>query len=165
MILMNGAHWHLIVNHIPLIFPIGGILILITGLIYQSEVAKRLAYFLFILGSLACLPAMNTGEAAEEVIESIKEIDEIYVERHEESAETFAILSYLLGAFSAAGLWISIKRTELSGKISIAIMIYAIIVAYFGKQTGTSGGEIRHSEIRESRVPFTHQTMKEEAED
>jgi hypothetical protein len=34
---MNGAHWHLVVNHLPIIFPIVGVIVMITGLISKSE--------------------------------------------------------------------------------------------------------------------------------
>lgn len=32
--------------------------------------------------------------------------------------------------------------------ISVGTLIIAFVVLFFGKQTGTTGGEIRHTEIR-----------------
>jgi hypothetical protein len=68
---MNGAHWHLVVNHIPIIFPIVGVIVMITGLVSKSEAVKRTAFMIFILGSFAVIAAMNTGEDAEDVVEKI----------------------------------------------------------------------------------------------
>lgn len=145
---MNGAHFHLIVNHFPIILPLVGILILLTGIIARSEVVKRVAYMLFVLGAVTAMMAMASGEEAEEVVESISGISERYIERHEEVAELFAVLTYVLGAVSLVGLWISFKKQSLSGFFAVITLVFAAIVLFFAKQTGTTGGEIRHTEIR-----------------
>ncbi|MBX2949816.1 MAG: hypothetical protein KF704_11120 [Crocinitomicaceae bacterium] len=145
---MNGAHFHLIVNHFPIILPLVGILILLTGIIARSEVVKRVAYMLFVLGAVTAMMAMASGEEAEEVVESISGISEKYIERHEETAELFAVLTYVLGAVSLVGLWISFKKQSLSGFFAVITLVFAAIVLFFAKQTGTTGGEIRHTEIR-----------------
>ena len=145
---MNGAHWHLVVNHLPIIFPIVGIIVMITGLISKSEAVKRTAFMIFVFGALAAIAAMNTGESAEEVVEKINGISENFIKSHEETAETFAILAYMLGGISLLGLWASFKQQTFSSLISIATLIFAFVVLFYAKQTGTTGGEIRHTEIR-----------------
>jgi len=145
---MNEAHWHLVVNHLPIIFPIVGVIVMITGLISKSEAVNRTAFMIFIFSALAAIAAMNTGEGAEEVAEKISGVTENYIEAHEETAETFAILSYLLGGISLIGLWASFKQKSFASIISIGTLIYAFVVLFFARQTGTTGGEIRHTEIR-----------------
>ena len=103
---MNGAHWHLVVNHLPIIFPVVGAIVMITGLISKSEAVKRTAFMIFIIGALTVIAAMTTGEGAEEVVENINGVSENYIENHEETAETFAFLSYILGGISLFGLWV-----------------------------------------------------------
>ena len=39
---MNQAHVHLAINHLPIILPIAGLLIFIGGLIFRSELVKRM---------------------------------------------------------------------------------------------------------------------------
>lgn len=145
---MNGAHWHLVVNHLPIIFPMVGVIVMLTGFISTSEAVKRTAFMIFIFGALAALAAMTTGEGAEEVVEKISGVTENYIKSHEETAETFAILSYILGGISLLGLWASFKQKPFSSIISIGTLVFAIVVLFFAKQTGTTGGEIRHTEIR-----------------
>lgn len=145
---MNEVHWHLVVNHLPIIFPIVGLIVIITGLFSKSEAVKRTAYMIFTLGALSAIVAMNTGEGAEEIVEKISGVSESYIETHEESAETFSVLSYILGGFSLLGLWASFKQKSFSNIISIVTLVFALVVLFFGKQTGTTGGEIRHTEIR-----------------
>ncbi len=163
---MNGAHWHLVVNHLPIIFPIVGVIVMITGLISKSEAVKRTAFMIFVFGSLAAIAAMNTGEGAEEVVEKINGVTENFIESHEETAETFAILSYILGGISLLGLWASFKQKSYSSLISIATLIFAFVVLFFAKQTGTTGGEIRHTEIRSGNsIPAKENNNAEKDED
>lgn len=149
---MNDAHLHLVLNHLPIIIPVIGLLILIGGIIFKSEIIKRTAYLIFILGAIITIPAFATGEGAEEVIEKLSGVDENLIKNHEEIAETFAIFCYVLGGSSLIGLWFNYYKKSFSNTITYLIILVSIITFYFAKQTGTSGGEIRHSEIRESTI-------------
>jgi len=145
---MNAAHFHLVVNHLPIIFPLVGVIVLITGFLSKSDAVKRTAFLIFFLGALTTVAAMTSGEEAEHVVEHIEGISEDYIETHEELAETFALLSYLLGAVSIVALWASFKKKAFANGIALIALLFAFVVLFFGKQTGTSGGEIRHTEIR-----------------
>jgi uncharacterized membrane protein len=145
---MNEAHFHLVFNHLPIIIPIVGILVLLAGIILSSELMKRTAFFIFILGALGTIPAFATGEGAEEVIENIQGIDEKFIKIHEEAAETFAILSYFLGGIALIGLWANWKKMAFAKTLSLIVLVFAIAALFFAKQTGTTGGEIRHTELR-----------------
>ncbi len=162
---MNQAHFHLIINHFPIIFPIAGIIVLTTGFIFQSEIVKRTAFLLFILAAITSVLAMISGENAENFVENIPEINEIYIEKHEKSAKIFSILTYLLGLFALLGLWLSVKQKKYSNMISIAILVLGLITLYFGKETGTTGGEIRHTEIRNSNTTIFKKHKKTKIDD
>lgn len=146
---MNGAHYHLALNHLPIVIPIVGLLILAGGFLARSEAVKKTAFFIFILGALTAIPAFATGEGAEEVVENVQGVDEELIEVHEETAETFAILSYILGGISLIALWATWKeKKRISNAACLLIVVFGAAVLYFAQKTGTSGGEIRHSEIR-----------------
>lgn len=147
---MNAAHVHLVVNHLPIIFPLVGVIVMLTGLITKSAPVKRTAFLIFILGALSAVAAMSTDERAEDVIEKIDRISEPYIEIHEEKAEIFAVFSYILGGISLLGLWFNFKQKNFSHIASIGTLAFAIATLFFAQQTGTSGGEIRHTEIRSS---------------
>lgn len=149
---MNDAHFHLVVNHLPLIFPLVGAIVLVTGILTRSEPIKRTGYLVFILGSVSTVLAMSSGEGAEEVVEEIKGVSQSFIHEHEEKAELFALLSYGLGLISLLSLWFSWKQKRLSKPASLIVLAFSFVVLFFGKQTGTSGGEIRHTEIRENEV-------------
>ena len=147
---MNDAHYHLILNHFPIIFPLVGIIILITGLISKSDAVTRTAYLFFILAAITAFFAMNSGEEAEEIVEKINGVTRSVIHNHEEAAETFALLLYVLGGISLVGLWASFKHKTFSKYLVIGSLLFAIAVLYFAQQTGTTGGEIRHIEIRQN---------------
>jgi len=162
---MNAAHWHLTVNHLPLIFPIVGALVLTVGFIIKSDAVKRTSFLIFIIGALASIAAMSTGEGAEEVIEQLGNDSKNFIETHEEIAETFSILSYVLGAVSLFGIWVNIKRLSFSNTLNWAILAFSIAVIMVGKETGTTGGEIRHTEIRTSENPASPTPQNTEEKD
>lgn len=163
---MNEAHFHLLVNHLPIIFPIVAVIVMITGLISKSEAVRRTAYLVFSIGALTTIAAMTSGEGAEEVVEKISGISENYIENHEEAAEIFSILSYILGGLSLLGLWASFKQKTFSNIFSIVTLVFAFVVLFFGKQTGTTGGEIRHTEIRSGNsVPALDNNNTEKEDD
>ena len=145
---MNGAHWHLVVNHLPIIFPIVGVIVMAKGLISKSESDKRTAFMIFVFGALAAIASMASGEEAEEFVEKISGVSENFIKTHEETAEIFAVLSYILGGISLLGLLASYKQKTFSSLISIGTLAFAFVVLFFGIQSGKSGGEIRHTEIR-----------------
>lgn len=145
---MNGAHYHLVLNHLPIIIPIVGLLVLIAGFIIKSEIVKRTAYCIFILGALTAFGAIATGDGAEDVVKHIDGISKDLIHEHEEKAEVFALLSYVLGIGSVVALWSNWKKKSYANYIALAILAYCFVVLYFAQQTGTTGGEITHAEIR-----------------
>lgn len=145
---MNDAHLHLVVNHFPIIVPIVGVLVLIVGFVSKSETIKRTALGIFVLGAIMTFPAMYTGEGAEEIAEKLPGVTDAIIHRHEEKAETFAIISYILGVISLIGLWANWTKKSYADIIAACALVVGLAALYLGKETGTSGGEIRHTEIR-----------------
>lgn len=152
---MNDAHLHLIFNHLPIVIPIVGLLVLIAGFLLKSDVVKRVALGIFVLGALAAFPASFTGDKAEHFVEDNLEVSHKVIHEHEEIAETFALLSYVLGAFALVGLWANWKQKAFAKYLAITVMVISIVVLYFAQLTGTTGGEIRHLEIRNDFEPAT----------
>lgn len=144
---MNQAHFHLVTNHLPIIVPIIGLLVLIGGFIFRSEIVKRTAFFIFVFGAICTVPAFFSGEGAEEIVEHIEGMSHHTIHEHEEVAELFAILSYLLGFTALVALWANWKQKSFANILSFVVLIFSVVVLFFAQKTGASGGEIRHPEI------------------
>ena len=151
---MNEAHFHLLVNHFPILMPIIGALILIGGIVFRSEVVKRAAYFTFLVGAIMTIPTYSSGEGAEEIVEHMGgAVSHDLIHEHEEVAELFAVLSYALGALALLGFFASWRKMKFSGALTWIVLLAAAVVIYFGRVTGSTGGEISHPEIRKGFKP------------
>ena len=155
---MNDAHLHMIVNHFPIIGTIFGLGILISGMILRNNSVKNTAYVLFIVAAVFAAFSMGTGEGAEELVEDMPTIGKQIIHEHEEMAEKLAIVLYVLGAISMGGLFLNYIKHAKAKLISYAAILIAVVGVFLAKETGTSGGEIRHTEIR----PNTTQAIGEE---
>jgi hypothetical protein len=91
---------------------------------------------------------MGTGEGAEELVEDLPNIGKQIIHEHEEIAEKFAIIMYATGLLALLSLYTSITSHRLAKSISFITLALALLAAVFAKSVGTTGGEIRHTEIR-----------------
>lgn len=149
---MNDAHLHMVLNHFPIVGSIFGVVILIAGMILKNNSVKNTAYILFIVSAIFAAFSMGTGDGAEEMVEDMPNIGKQIIHEHEEIAEKFALVLYLLAAISLAGLIMNIKNHSKAKFVSFVAAIIAIIAVVLSTQVGTSGGEIRHTEIRDDSV-------------
>lgn len=160
---MNDAHLHMVVNHFPIIGTIFGLGILVVGIVMKHNVLKNTAYILFCVAAIFAAVSMSTGEGAEELVEDMPSVGKKIIHEHEEMAEKLALVLYVLGSVSIVGLYLNIKKNAKASLVSFLALIIAVIAVFLGKATGTTGGEVRHTEIRADYVP--EQSMGEATED
>ena len=146
---MNDAHLHMVFNHFPIIGLFFGIGILAYGIVKKQTILVNTAYVIFIFCMLMAKATMMTGEGAEEIVEKLG-ISHDIIHEHEELAESFMKVLYGLGLVSILGLFANFKKHGKASVISYGILFLAIGSAVLSKSVGTSGGEIRHTEIREN---------------
>lgn len=149
---MNDAHWHLVVNHFPIIGSILGLGILIVGLVLKNNTVKNTAYILFVVAAIFVFASMATGEGAEELVEDMPNIGHQIIHEHEELAEKLALLLYATAFFSSLSMYTDVKKHKYAKTISLITLILAIGSSVVGTFVGNSGGEIRHTEIRENGI-------------
>jgi uncharacterized membrane protein len=142
----------MVVNHFPIIGTIFGLGILVAGLFLKNNILKNTAYVLFAIAAIFAFASMNTGEGAEEIVEDYPNIGHHIIHEHEELAEKFAIVMYVLGIASLLGLYLNLKNNAKAKLMSFLVLTVAIVGIILSKAVGTSGGEIRHTEIRENSV-------------
>ena len=146
---MNDAHLHMVFNHFPIIGLFFGIGILAYGIIKKQTILVNTAYVIFIVCMIMAKATMMTGEGAEEIVEELG-ISHDIIHEHEELAETFMKVLYGLGILSILGLVANLKKHSKAAIVSYVVLVLAIGSAILSKNVGTSGGEIRHTEIREN---------------
>ena len=115
---MNLTHLHLLINHLPIIGSILGGLVLAQGIWNKSELTKIAAYNVLIISSIGAIIAYFTGEEAEESVENIAGVLESNIKIHEDFALYALIALIVLGLSSVWGLWVTIKKTSLTGRVA-----------------------------------------------
>lgn len=145
---MNDAHFHLVVNHLPIVGVLIGFLVLLVGLIMKKPEVKNTALGIFIFSALTAIAAFLTGEGAEEIVENLPGISETLIHKHEEYAELFFTLMQVLGGLSLITLFLQYKKLPFSKYGFMLILLLSMVSMGVAKYVGTSGGEITHIEIR-----------------
>ncbi len=162
---MTDAHYHLIVNHFPIIGTILGMGILLAGIVLKNNTVKNVSYVLFIVAAIFAAFSMGTGEGAEEAVEDMPNIGKHIIHEHEELAEKLALLLYVLGVVSLVGLYTNTKNHSKAKLISFLAIAIAIIGVFVSQKVGTSGGEIRHTEIRTGTMAVQTPNSEQEEEE
>lgn len=161
---MNDAHLHMVVNHFPIIGTILAVGVLLAGIFLKNNSVKNTAYILFIIAAIFAFFSMATGEGAEEMVEDMPNIGKQIIHEHEEIAEKLALVLYLVGGISILGLFMNIKNHANANFVSYIVLVLSLLGVFLAQKVGTSGGEIRHTEIRaiNSNVNLNNENSKPE---
>jgi uncharacterized membrane protein len=144
---MNGAHIHLLLNHVPILGSVFALCFLIYGHFFNNAVITRAALVTIVVVAVISIPAFLSGEEAEHVVDAIIGINKDAMETHEEQAEIAFWTLLMNGAIALGTLISSIKTNKLSPPLVWINLVLLILVVILMARTGWSGGEIRHSEI------------------
>lgn len=147
---MNPAHWHLLVNHLPIIGGLIATLILIWGMLRRSVPIVNLSLVLFVASAVFSIVASQTGESAEHYLKGLNAIDETYLERHVGAADLANYGMITVGVLSL--LTLIIERIRNVSAMPYIILIASIVVLILMARAGKLGGEIIHKEIRNDQV-------------
>ena len=144
---MNGAHLHLMINHLPVLGVGFGLLLLLAARFRRSTELTNAALVVFVLAAAAAGTAYLTGEPAEGAVEDVAAVTEASIEQHEEAATVALVLTGLLGAGALFGL-VGFRRQPLPpGWFTTAALVGALVAGGSMAYTSNLGGQIRHPEI------------------
>lgn len=147
---MNGAHLHLLVNHIPIFGVTFGLIAMCWSIFRKSSELRFAAITLFIIAGGFGWLAMETGESAEDLLKTLPEMTKDWIHNHEEAAEVSNILTTIT-ALSAIALVTTLKlKSAYTQKIQILVLLFALLSSVAMARTAYLGGQIRHTEIRAS---------------
>jgi hypothetical protein len=148
---MNAPHWHLAINHMPVVG-----LALVVMLLFYAVVRGRGELYGISLGAivflaLATVPVFFTGRRADEAVMEIADIDDKLVHLHEEAAELAFIGAGVLGFIALAVLWLGRKLPHLSRGTATLVLVLTLAEAFLMGRAANLGGNIRHPEIRDGQ--------------
>jgi hypothetical protein len=147
---MSNAHWHLILNHLPVLGVPFGALLLGIGLLRGTMALQRAGLIVLVLAGVAAGVAYLTGEPAEHALEALGAAGsrpESLIEAHEEAALAATVAAGLLALGAAGALWRLVRGTAGRGWIA-GLLTLALVASLALGWVATLGGRISHPEIR-----------------
>ena len=146
--IMNGAHLHLLINHVPVLGTFFGLALLAFGAWKGSDELRKAALGTFVIAALASVATYLTGDPAEHVVKGLAGVSSALIERHDDAAGVALGGAIALGVLALGGLiWFRGGRPIKSWFGALALAA-AILVTGMMAWTANLGGQIRHSEIR-----------------
>lgn len=159
--MMNSAHLHLVLNHIPAIGSAIAIFVLIAGILKRSDDVKKVAAMVLLLTALITIPVYISGKDSESMIEgNYEDVDEELIGAHEDFALNSFIAMDIAGFIALAALILFKKPKLFPNYVTYLILALLIIVNGMMAYTANLGGKIHHPEIREDRLPWEPAPVK-----
>ena len=146
---MNAVHWHLALNHLPVVGSVFAILLLGWAVYRRSDELLRTALGGIALVTVACFPAYFTGEPAEESVRQLPGVSRDVVKAHEEAAEKAFTVLFVVGV-GAAGMLVWMRRQPIPRWVGVGLLVGLLGAAGLLGWAANLGGKIRHPEIREA---------------
>ena len=149
--IMNGAHIHLILNHVPVLGTLFGLLLLAYALFRKNKDLMKVSLVIFVLAGLFAGAVYLSGEQAEEIVEHLPGVSESIIEAHEDAGLYALVSAIVLGVVSLFGLWRFFRKPLPTGFATTALLL-ALATSGVMAWTATLGGQINHPEIRSDQA-------------
>jgi hypothetical protein len=146
---MNLAHLHIVLNHVPSLGTLLGVLLYIWALIKKNDTLKKASLQLLVLMALAVLPTYLSGNAAAGILRNRTDIPKGIIEQHQNSAILALIFTTLTGTLAWFGLWQMRRISRLGSGYAMGILLTSVLTAVIILNTAGIGGKISHPEIRD----------------
>ena len=147
---MSVVHLHLLLNHIPILGTLFGLLLLLYGLVRKSDEIKKASFGSFIIIAIITIPAYGSGLAATNIVEGLPDVSKILIEQHQRAALLTLVTIEILGAVALLNLWLSRRSAHTKKWLVFLVLMLAVLASGLGMWTGSLGGQVRHTEVRAS---------------
>lgn len=153
---MNAMHFHLMLNHIPILGAVFGLGLLLYGILRSSEELKRAALAVFIAVAIVGIPAYLTGEPSEDGVKGLAGVSGPIIEKHEQAAGVTFVLLLGLGLGALASLLWFRGRKVIPSWSHVSLLAVSIIVVGSGFWTAISA--VKSGIRRSARAPSRHRS-------
>lgn len=158
---MNMVHFHLLLNHFPIIGTLIGVCLLGWGIVRKQDILRFTGALIISIMALITLPVNKTGEEAEEAVEHMQGISEVMLEEHEETAETAFFSMCVTGLLSIGSLVLDRRSHAKTSLAYVTTFVLSLITCGFMIQAGYYGGQIRRPDLHGGGQQNLEQTHEE----
>jgi hypothetical protein len=145
---MNGAHYHLLVNHVSLFALIIGTAAFAASMYRKSTDLRLLAVVLFVLAGVFGWISHQTGDMAYDVVKELPGVVQAMIDEHDDAAHWAVRSGYLVAVLAIAMEWAVRKKPKWAKALQWILLLAALFSCTIFMRTAFLGGLIRHTEIR-----------------
>lgn len=145
---MNAPHWHLAINHLPVVGVFLVMLLLGYALVRGRGELYGVSLGALVLLALVTVPVFFTGRSADEALMEIPDVDDKLIHLHEAAANIAFIGVGVLGVVALAVLWFGRSLPHVSRGMAAIVFVLALAETALMGRAANLGGNIRHPEIR-----------------
>lgn len=160
---MNAPHWHLAINHIPVVGVFLVLLLLGYALVRGRGELYGVSLGALVFLALVTVPVFYTGRSADDAMMDIGDVDEKLVDLHEAAAKIAFIGIGVLGTIALVVAWMGRKLPHISRGTAALIFLLTFAETVLMGRAANLGGNIRHPEIRAAQPKTQGAATKEES--
>lgn len=158
---MTAAHFHLALNHIPVLGTLFGTVLLAFALWRGQKPTQNLILgFLVVVGAVA-IPVYLTGEPAEEIVEGLAGVSHDAIEVHESWGQYALIASIITAVGALLVLTLRLVGRRLAGWMLPGVLVLSLLTTGVMAYTANLGGKINHEELRGATSAVESETSDE----
>ncbi|MBN8707924.1 MAG: hypothetical protein BGO12_01095 [Verrucomicrobia bacterium 61-8] len=152
--LQQPGYLHVLINHLPIIGTVMGLIGLLIGLFLMHRRALIPGLAILFIAGLSAWPVYETGSAAYKSIRKISDDAGIdWLDEHMERADRTVWAFYVLAGVSAAAAIIPLRWPRSSVPLGIVTVVVALGCTAVAGYIAQPGGLVRHTEFRPLLIP------------
>jgi uncharacterized membrane protein len=147
---VNFVQVHLLLNHFPILGTMIGLGLLLLSFAGKNEDLRRASLIIFPFMALLAIVTFFSGTGAEGAIKKLPGVSDAMIARHQGAAMLALLFMEITGAMSLIALWRShstSRPARPNAGVSV-VLLFALVTVGLMARVGTTGGDIRHPEIR-----------------
>jgi hypothetical protein len=145
---VNLAHLHLLLNHVPTVGAVVALGLLIVAFIRRDEPLKLVGLEVLFVIAVLTMPVYMTGVAAHQKLRDQPDLSDTAMRVHQDAALTAFTVTEFAGFIAWIALWQSRRRGRVTPGLIPVVTVLAIVSLGLMSRAANIGGDIRHPEIR-----------------
>jgi Ca2+/Na+ antiporter len=147
---MEATHIHLLLNHIPILGSVFGVILLIIGMFLKNRTLEITGVATLLIACAVTIPVYLSGEEAEHTVEAFASASHHELEEHEEHAELSLWIMMVSGISALLTLVAYRYANHLVSKARLATAILGALGFVTLIPLANHGGKIMHEELRDN---------------
>jgi len=145
---MNAAELHLLLNHLPVLIPFLGAMVLFAGLALKSPDIQKTGLCFLIAAGLLALPTYFSGEPAEDIVKNYPGVSRVAIHEHEDAGLWSLVVLEVAAVLAAVAFFLMWKKKRMPKALWVVLLVITGMACTAMARAAHFGGLIRHEEIQ-----------------